>query len=159
MPDPARIRLLVLDVDGTMTDGRIFLDAEGREIKVFDVRDGAGLRRWMDAGGLVALVTGRSSAAVDRRAQELGIEHVRQGVREKGPVLEAIRRACGVAAEEVAAMGDDLPDLPMLERAAYAMAPADAVPEVRAACRFVTAAPGGRGAVREAVEHLLAARG
>ena len=153
--DPADIELLVLDVDGVLTDGRVVLDADGREIKRFSVRDGAGLKYWQRAGGQVAILSGRSSPAVVARAVELGITNVVQNAKQKLPAYEALLERLGMTDARTAVMGDDLPDLPLLRRAGYALAPADAVEDVRAAADYVTAAAGGEGAVREAIEMLL----
>lgn len=155
----ARIRLLCLDVDGVLTDGSILLDDQGHETKRFFVRDGTALRAWQRAGGVVAIITGRGGRAVERRARELGIDLVRTSVDRKGPVFESLLEELGMTAEEAAMVGDDLPDLPVLERCGYPVAVRDAVAEVRAAARFVTEQPGGRGAVREVVETLLEAQG
>lgn len=155
----ARIRLLVLDVDGVMTDGRLYLNGRGEEVKVFDVRDGYGLKRVRDAGIEVAVVTGRSSAAVERRARELGITEVHQGVGSKGPLLDELLRKRNLEPAAVCCVGDDLPDLPAFERAGLAVAVADAAVEVRDAAALITKRRGGRGAVREVCEFLLAARG
>lgn len=155
----AKIRLLVLDVDGVMTDGRIYLDGRGEEIKVFDVRDGYGLKRLMEAGVEVAIITGRSSGAVDRRAREIGIREVHQGVEQKGPLLDRlIRRRC-LDVESVCCVGDDIPDLPLLKRGGLGVAVADAAIEVRDAAAVITKRRGGRGAVREVCELILSARG
>ncbi len=153
------IRLLVLDVDGVMTDGRIYLDGRGEEIKVFDVKDGYGLSRLMRAGVEVAIITGRSSPAVARRAEELGINEVHQGVADKGALLDEILRKRGLDQAEVCCVGDDLPDLPLLNRAGLAVAVADAAAEVRAAATLITKSKGGRGAVREVCELILSAGG
>lgn len=154
----ARIRLLVLDVDGVLTDGRLFISASGEEFKVFHVRDGSGLVALQKAGVTVAIISGRDSAAVSRRAAELGIRHVQQGVADKAAALAALQRATGVAPGETACMGDDTPDLPMLQAAALAIAVADAHPAAKAAAHWVTTAGGGQGAVREACDLLLSAR-
>lgn len=159
MAVPADIRLLVLDVDGVMTDGGILLDPGGGEIKRFHVRDGTGLRLWMRLGRSVGLITGRRGGALEARARELEIGHVIQGSADKGAALDELLRRSGVDAGRTAALADDLPDLPVLRRVAYPMAVADAVEEVRAASLFVTSRPGGHGAVREAIEHLLHAQG
>lgn len=151
----ARVRLLVLDVDGVLTDGRIVYADDGTEVKRFHVRDGSGLKFWRDAGKRAAIVSGRSSAAVTRRAAELGVAPVLQAQGDKLPAFERVLAEVGVTAAEVCAVGDDLPDLPVLTRAGLAVAVADACPEVRAVADYVTAAPGGAGAVREAVEWLL----
>lgn len=155
----ARVRLLILDVDGVLTDGSITLDGDGAEWKTFHVRDGVGLRLWREAGHALAIITGRSSAAVARRAAELGIDVVRQGVGDKLAAAEEILRGFRLDWSETAAIGDDLPDLPVVTRAEVGFAVADACFELRAAATVVTGAPGGRGAVREAVERLLRARG
>ncbi|MCP4834421.1 MAG: HAD hydrolase family protein [Phycisphaera sp.] len=156
---PEGVKLLCLDVDGVLTDGSIFIDDQGVETKRFFVRDGTALRAWQRAGGVVAIITGRSGEAVRRRAAELGIDLVRSGVSRKGPVFEELLAELGLTPSEAAMVGDDLPDLPVLDRCGYPVAVQDAAPEVKAAARLVTKAPGGRGAVREVVEHLLVARG
>lgn len=157
--DARAVRLLVLDVDGVMTDGGIIIDDEGRETKVFHVRDGFGIRLWQRLGGEAAIITGRTSRVVAHRAAELRIRHVMQGVAEKSEALAALLARTGGTARETAAIGDDLNDLPLLAAVGYPLAVADAAPEVRRAARFVTSRPGGRGAVREAIEHLLVAQG
>lgn len=156
---PSDIRLLCLDVDGVLTDGSILIDDHGVETKRFFVRDGTALRAWQRAGGLVAIITGRGGEALQRRAAELGIDIVRTRVADKGPVFEALLSELGLTAREAAMVGDDLPDLPVLDRCGYPVAVHDAVSEVKSVARFVTSSPGGRGAVREVVEHLLQARG
>ena len=153
-----RIRLLVLDVDGVLTDGRLFLGATGEELKVFHVRDGAGLVAVQRAGIAVAIVSGRSSPAVERRAGELGIRLVRQGATDKAHEIETLAARLGAAREEIACVGDDTPDLPMMRRAALAIAVADAHAEVIEAADWVTTRKGGRGAVREICDLLLRAR-
>jgi YrbI family 3-deoxy-D-manno-octulosonate 8-phosphate phosphatase len=155
----ARVQLLLLDVDGVLTDGGVTWSNDGIEAKTFHIRDGLGLRLWQRAGGRVGLVTGRSSHVVQLRADELGIGIVRQGVDDKLEAAGAIVAACGLVWEETAFMGDDLPDLPVVRRAGVGIAVADACAEVRAAAPLVTDLPGGRGAVREAIERLLRARG
>ncbi|MCH2161159.1 MAG: HAD hydrolase family protein [Phycisphaerales bacterium] len=156
---PENVRLLCLDVDGVLTDGSIFIDANGTEIKRFFVRDGNGLRVWMNLGYEVAVITGRSGPAVQHRMNELGIRHLRAGVKDKGPVFDALLDELGVSAGETAMVGDDLPDLPILHRCGYPVAVHDAAAEVKASACLVTGAMGGKGAVREVVEHLLRARG
>jgi 3-deoxy-D-manno-octulosonate 8-phosphate phosphatase (KDO 8-P phosphatase) len=155
----AGIELLVLDVDGVLTDGRIAYTAEGTEIKSFHVRDGSALVFWQRLGKRVAIISGRTSRAVDVRAQELGVRHVWQGAGDKGAVFREAVSAAGLTAAQAAAVGDDLPDLPMLSGAELAVAVADACPEARAAAHYVTATPGGRGAVREVVELVLRHQG
>ena len=153
----AAIRLLVLDVDGVLTDGTILLGG-GEELKSFHVRDGLGLKRLMNAGVAVAVISGRESAAVTRRMAELGVPHVYQGVEDKLAVLGRLCSTLGIEAAEVAVVGDDLPDLPPMRAAGLAIAVADAQEEVRAAAHWVTRAAGGRGAAREVADGLLAAR-
>jgi 3-deoxy-D-manno-octulosonate 8-phosphate phosphatase (KDO 8-P phosphatase) len=150
-----RIRLLVLDVDGVLTDGRIYMSAAGEDIKVFHVRDGSGLVALQRAGVAVAIISGRDSAAVARRAAELGIRHVRQGVGDKAAALSLLMRELGIAAAETACVGDDTPDLPMLEAAGLAVAVADAHPALKPAAHWITPSPGGRGAVRDVCDLLL----
>jgi 3-deoxy-D-manno-octulosonate 8-phosphate phosphatase (KDO 8-P phosphatase) len=154
-----RVRLLVLDVDGVLTDGRLFFTDRGEELKVFHVRDGAGLVALHRAGIEVAIISGRESGAVVRRAAELRIRHVRQGVAHKGEALTALLAELHLADSDVACVGDDSPDVPMLERAALAVAVADAHSTARAVAHWTTTAPGGCGAVREVCDLLLIARG
>lgn len=155
MSDASRIQLLCLDVDGVLTDGGIFIDDHGVETKRFHVRDGTGLKMWMRMGGRAALITGRRGMAVRHRAEELGIPYVIQGSNDKLADFRALLEQLGLNASQAAMLGDDLPDLPIMRLCGYPMAVADAVPEVRAIARFVTVRPGGHGAAREAVEHLL----
>ncbi|HXV21939.1 MAG TPA: HAD-IIIA family hydrolase [Desulfuromonadales bacterium] len=150
-----RIRLLLLDVDGVLTDGRIIYDAQGVETKAFDVKDGHGLKLLQRAGVQVGIITGRQSEVVNIRARELGIDIVYQGAKDKLVPFEEILRNLHLAADEVAYMGDDLPDLPVLRRAGWAVAPADAVGEIKPFVHYVTRHPGGRGAVREVCDLLL----
>jgi 3-deoxy-D-manno-octulosonate 8-phosphate phosphatase (KDO 8-P phosphatase) len=153
-----RIRLLVLDVDGVLTDGRLYLSASGEEFKVFHVRDGSGIVALRRAGVEVAIISGRDCAAVVHRAGELGIRHVRQGVADKGEALDALLAELGLAAAEAACVGDDTPDAPMLQRAGLAIGVADAHPALLAAAHWVTKSAGGCGAVREVCDLLLSAR-
>jgi 3-deoxy-D-manno-octulosonate 8-phosphate phosphatase (KDO 8-P phosphatase) len=153
-----RIRLLVLDVDGVLTDGRIYMSPAGEELKVFHVRDGSGLVALQRAGVAVAIISGRESEAVSRRATELGIRHVRQGVADKATELAALLRELGVAPAETACVGDDTPDLPMLQAAGLAVAVADAHAALGPVVHWVTSAPGGVGAVREVCDLLISAR-
>lgn len=155
----AAIELLVLDVDGVLTDGLIVLDDQGVETKRFCVRDGAGISLWRSAGKRAAILSGRSAKVVDLRAQELGMAPVLQGVKRKGERLTELMAELGLQPRQVAFMGDDLPDLPALQRAGLSACPADAAPEVRASVHLITSAPGGRGAVRELVEVLLRHQG
>ncbi len=153
-----RIRLLVLDVDGVLTDGRIYMSAGGEDLKVFHVRDGSGLVALQRAGVNVAIISGRDSAAVTRRAAELGIAHVHQGVGDKAAVLSTLMATLGVTPAETACVGDDTPDLPMLENAGLAIAVADAHGALGPVVHWVTSAAGGRGAVREVCDLLISAR-
>ena len=154
----ARIRLLVLDVDGVLTDGVVVYGASGEETKRFHVRDGLAIQVARRAGVEIAVVSGRASAAVTRRMSELGVVEVHQGVADKESLLRALLARLGVKAAETAVMGDDLLDLPVMRIAGLAMAPADAVAEVRRASGWVSRSAGGHGAVREAIEFLLRSR-
>jgi 3-deoxy-D-manno-octulosonate 8-phosphate phosphatase (KDO 8-P phosphatase) len=157
-PRLSRVRLLVLDVDGVLTDGGLFVGAAGEETKRFHVHDGLALVAAREAGLQVAVLSSRASAAVTRRMAELGVSEVHQGVSDKASALDALRERLGLAAAEVAMMGDDLQDLPAMARAGVALAPANAVAEVKRAAHWVARRRGGEGAVREAVEMLLKAR-
>ena len=153
--DYAKLDTLVLDVDGVLTDGKIVLTPGGDEIKEFHVRDGAGIKYWQRVGHRLAIISGRSSPAVMRRAEELGVAAVRLNAKDKAPALEEILRELGVTPDRVAAVGDDLPDVPVLRRVAFPVAVADAVDEVRGLAAYVTQARGGYGAVREVIELIL----
>jgi YrbI family 3-deoxy-D-manno-octulosonate 8-phosphate phosphatase len=155
----AAVELLLLDVDGVLTDGGVTWNNEGIEQKTFHIRDGLGLRLWARAGLKVGIVTGRASRIVQLRAEELGIAIVRQGVEDKLATAAAILAECGVSWERTAFIGDDLPDLPVVMRCGLGVAVADACPELRAAARLVTTLRGGQGAVREFIERALRARG
>lgn len=155
----ARIELLLLDVDGVLTDGSVVYADGGAELKRFHVRDGSGLKLWQSAGKRAAIVSGRNSPAVTRRAAELGVAPVLQGRDDKLAAFEAVLAELGVRPEQVCAVGDDLPDLPVLRRCGLAVAVADACAEVRAVADYVTAVPGGRGAVRDAIEWVLKLQG
>jgi 3-deoxy-D-manno-octulosonate 8-phosphate phosphatase (KDO 8-P phosphatase) len=155
----AAIELLLLDVDGVLTDGSVIYADDGTELKRFHVRDGSGLKLWRLAGKRAAIVSGRKSVAVDRRAAELGVAPVIQGRDDKFAALAEVLAETGLRAGQVCAVGDDLPDVPLLRTCGLAVAVADACAEARAAADYVTATPGGRGAVREAVEWLLKLQG
>ena len=155
----AKVKLLVLDVDGVLTDGRIILSDRGEEIKHFNVKDGHGLRMLMQEGIEVALISGRKSAAAEFRARDLGISEVHLGVRDKAKVCADLIRERRLARSEVCCMGDDLPDLSLFEQSGVAVAVADAVPEIRAAAAFSTKNRGGKGAARELCEAILKAKG
>ena len=154
-----RIRVLILDVDGVLTDGRVTYLTGGIEAKTFHVRDGLGVQLMHAARMRVAILSGRESELVERRARELGIDPVLQGVDDKVAAFEKILKQVDVPETDAAYIGDDLPDVPIFKRAGLAMAVADAVPEVRAAAHVVLRAGGGQGAVREACEMILKARG
>lgn len=152
---PRSIRLLMLDVDGVLTDGSLFIGCDGRETKRFNVRDGLGIQMWMRLGLEIAIVSGRNSDATTARMAELGITRVEQGARDK---LASLKRLCdelGIDRDQVACMGDDLPDLPPMRKAGCAIAVGDGDERVRACADYVTKSPGGHGAVREAIEYLL----
>ncbi len=153
-----RIKLLILDVDGVMTDGRIIMNARGEEIKRFHVRDGYGIKCLLDAGIDVVIITGRKSKVVEFRAKELGIQEVYLGVKEKGSVCRELIERKNLIKDEVCCMGDDLPDLSMFIQAGVCIAVADAAAEVRNAASYVTEQRGGHGAVREVCELILKAQ-
>lgn len=152
-----RIRLLVLDVDGVLTDGSINISGNGELFKSFNVRDGLGIRLLQKIGVEVAILTGRTSTIVAERARELGIEHVLQGQRYKVPAYEDLLARLSISDNEVAYMGDDLPDAPLLSRAGLAATPADGNPELDVDWR--APAPGGHGAVRALAELIVKSRG
>jgi 3-deoxy-D-manno-octulosonate 8-phosphate phosphatase (KDO 8-P phosphatase) len=154
-----RVRLAIFDVDGILTDGTIFMGRAGEELKAFNIQDGLGMKLLAADGIELALLSGRKSAAVALRARELGIRHVLQGVAEKLAVYLRLLKKLGLAEEETAFMGDDLPDLPVLRRCGFAISVPDAPEIVRGHAHYVTEKAGGRGAVREACELLLRARG
>jgi 3-deoxy-D-manno-octulosonate 8-phosphate phosphatase (KDO 8-P phosphatase) len=153
-----KIELLLSDVDGVLNDGVIILDDEGAEIKQFHIRDGLGIKLWQHAGHRFGLVTGRASQILKMRAAELGIEIVRQGVADKWPAVCEILKECKLDPDRAAFIGDDLLDLPVLSRVGLALTVADAGDDVRRAAHFTTTRPGGRGAVREAIEMILKAQ-
>ena len=154
----AAIRLLVLDVDGVMTDGRLHYDAQGREAKVFHVHDGHGIKQAMRAGIEIAVISGRRSAAVKARLAELGIEHVRLGQETKSRAFTDLTTRLDIPPEACACMGDDEPDLPIMQAAGIGIAVANAHPTVRGQADWQTALGGGQGAVREVCDALIAAR-
>ena len=153
------IRVLLLDVDGVLTDGGLYFGAEGEVFKRFNTLDGHGLKMLQRAGITPAVVTGRGSAALRSRLAALGIVHARYDIDDKAPAAESILAELGVGWDQAAVMGDDWPDLPMLLRAALSLAPANAHPEVRSRADLVTRLGGGAGAVREVCALLLAASG
>lgn len=149
------IRCLVLDVDGVLTDGRLWYGIGAEPLRAFHIHDGLAIQCFQWTLGEVVILTAKRSEAVRMRAEELGIHHVIQGSRDKWADLERLLGELDLTPDQVAAMGDDLPDLPVLRRVGYPIAPANAASEVQAAARFITTRSGGHGAVREAVEHLL----
>ena len=153
------VRLLVLDVDGVLTDGRMVISERGDELKFFHTHDGMAVNLARLSGIKIALVTGEKSPIAQARGAKLGVEEVVLGARRKGEVLEGLMAKYGMPREATAFMGDDLIDIPALERAGLAVAPANAVPEVRATAHVVTRAAGGAGAVRECVEMIRRAQG
>jgi 3-deoxy-D-manno-octulosonate 8-phosphate phosphatase (KDO 8-P phosphatase) len=155
---PHAIRLLVLDVDGVLTDGRLYFGPRGEALKVFHVRDGNGMVQLRRTGVVVVVISGRRSPMVAVRCRELGVQHVYQGVRDKLAVLRRLCTRLKVPLTACAAVGDDLPDLPVLCAVGLSFAVADAHVEVRRAARFLTTLPGGQGAVREVCDELLARR-
>jgi 3-deoxy-D-manno-octulosonate 8-phosphate phosphatase (KDO 8-P phosphatase) len=151
--------MLILDVDGVMTDGGILMDSDGREMKKFNVRDGHGLVMIQRHGIQVAILTGRTSALVEHRARDLRISEVYQGALNKKEVFATILEKNRLAPEEIAYMGDDIVDIPVLKMVGFSAAVADALDVVKRSVDFVTVQPGGKGAVREVCEMLLMAQG
>lgn len=154
-----RVRLLLSDVDGVLTDGGIVFDNQGIETKRFHVRDGMGIRLWRKAGYRFGLITHRSSQIVKMRVAELGIEIVRQGIDNKLSAMHDVLRDLQLTPEQVCYLGDDLPDLPVIRAVGLGVAVADACAELRQASQYTTQLPGGQGAVRETIELLLKAQG
>ena len=154
----AELRLVAFDIDGVFTDGRFYLSDAGVESKAFNTQDGFGVRRLIDAGFEVAIISGRSSAATGKRMDELGVKHVILGTGDKGAAFDELITRLGIDAADCAYVGDDVPDLPLLEKVGYPIAVANAVEEVRDFCDYTTKAAGGYGAVREVCDLVLAAR-
>jgi 3-deoxy-D-manno-octulosonate 8-phosphate phosphatase (KDO 8-P phosphatase) len=154
----AAIRLLVLDVDGTMTDGRLYFGPRGEAFKVFHVRDGQGIKRLDAAGVQVAVISGRTSKMVSVRCRELGVEHVIQGAEDKVAAFEKLRKRLKIEASHSACVGDDAVDVPLMKVVKLAFAVADAHREAIRAAHVVTSLPGGQGAVREVCDYILEAR-
>jgi 3-deoxy-D-manno-octulosonate 8-phosphate phosphatase (KDO 8-P phosphatase) len=155
---PAEVTLVVLDVDGVLTDGRLWYGPDGESMKVFDVRDGLGIKNLIAAGIGVAVISGRRSGAVSARMRELGVSDVAQGVTDKARALTELLKRNAIAAKHVACLVDDTPDLGLMAAVGLPAAVADAHPEVLSAAAHVTRAAGGRGAVREFCDWLIAAR-
>ena len=153
------VRLAIFDIDGVMTDGTLYIGGQGEVYKAFNILDGHGVKMLQAAGVATAILSGRSSDAVVRRASELSIMHVVQGAADKLAAFDALSARLGVQPAECAFVGDDLPDLPVMKNCGFAVAVANAVDEVKASAHYVTRASGGRGAVREFCELVLRAQG
>ena len=154
----ARVRLLVLDVDGVLTDGRLFYGARGETLKVFHVRDGLGLKLLAGAGVTVAVISGRRSSMTARRCRELGVRHLVQGVEDKLAAFHRLRGRLGMSSSVCACVGDDVPDIPLMREVGLSFAVADAHEQARDAADVITRLSGGQGAVREVCDYLLEAR-
>lgn len=150
-----KIRLLIMDCDGVLTDGRLYFGPTGEELKVFHVRDGQGLVDWHAAGFKSGIISGRNSPIVEMRAKQLGVEFIFQGRKEKVSAFHELIAVAAVSAEETAFIGDDTPDAEVFPLVGLAVAVADAHHEVKAAAHYVTKADGGRGAVREIIDRIL----
>jgi 3-deoxy-D-manno-octulosonate 8-phosphate phosphatase (KDO 8-P phosphatase) len=153
------IQLLLLDVDGVLTDGGIIYDGSGLETKCFNVRDGHGIKMLQRHGIEIGIITGRTSIVVDIRAKELGIDLVYQGALKKLECYEDVKRKTGLADSQIAYMGDDIIDVPVLRRVGFSAVPGDGLPEVQNVAHYVTSCGGGRGAVREVCDLILKGRG
>ena len=150
-----KIKLILMDVDGVLTDGSILYSEKGDELKIFHVQDGLGIRMARMAGLKTGLITGRKSQLLQRRAAELKLDVVIQGALNKIPAYESVKKQLTLSDEEIAYIGDDILDLPVLKRVGFSIAPANARDEVKAICDYVTVAAGGQGAVREAIDKIL----
>ncbi|XSG85056.1 MAG: KdsC family phosphatase [Methylohalobius sp. ZOD2] len=155
----AAIELVIFDVDGVLTDGRLFFDHKGREYKAFHARDGHGLKLLRRSGVETAVISGRNSPSVAQRCDSLGIQHVYQGYEDKPPALEALTQATGIGVERMAYVGDDILDLPVMRRVHLAIAVADAHFVVKRHAHWITQTPGGHGAAREVCDLIMQARG
>jgi YrbI family 3-deoxy-D-manno-octulosonate 8-phosphate phosphatase len=155
----AAIALLLLDVDGVLTDGRLSYTDDGNEAKAFHVRDGSGIKLWQGSGKRVAIISGRNAMSVTRRAAELGIDIVKQGRHPKDDAYREVLAEAGVTPQQVCCVGDDLPDLPLMLASGLSIAVGDAAPEVKAIANHVVKVHGGHGAVREAIEWLMREQG
>ncbi|MDJ0709317.1 MAG: HAD hydrolase family protein [Woeseiaceae bacterium] len=152
------IRLVAFDIDGVFTDGRFYLSDDGVETKAFHTQDGYGVRRLLGAGIAVAVISGRNSGAVEKRMAELDVPYVELGCKDKVAALDKLAAVLGISASDCAYVGDDLPDLPLLEHVGFSVAVANAVPELHQRCDYVTTRPGGAGAVREVCDLFVEAR-
>jgi len=153
------IKLIVLDIDGCMTNGQITYDANGLETKSFNVKDGLGIVTWLKMGGEAVIITGRSSTIVENRAKELGIKYLFQGIKEKGKILSELMQQLHISKEEVAAIGDDLNDLPMFELAGTTFTPADGMEIIQNKATYVLNKKGGEGAIREMIDLIVLQNG
>lgn len=153
--DFSKIKMLVTDVDGVLTDGTVLINSDGSEGKRFSLLDGHGIKMWQRAGFETAIISGRASGATTVRAEQLKIQHVKQGATRKLPAFEAILEETGLSCEEVVYIGDDLLDLPLVRRAGFGVAVANAVDELKEHADYITTRQGGTGAVREVIEIIL----
>ncbi|WP_104748334.1 KdsC family phosphatase [Helicobacter cetorum] len=153
------IKLLLLDVDGTLTDGTLYFNEEMQEIKTFNVKDGLGMVLWQKLGKEIAIITGRTSVIVKKRAESLGIQHVFMGVKDKNIVVEQLKKDLKLSAKEIACVGDDYNDLGMFKACTLNFAPFDAHPIIKSKAHKVLQNLGGKGAVREAIDYLLKLEG
>jgi 3-deoxy-D-manno-octulosonate 8-phosphate phosphatase (KDO 8-P phosphatase) len=153
------LKLLILDVDGVLTDGKVIMDDAGRELKHFHVRDGHGLKMLMRSGVEVVFLTGRQSAVVEHRARDLGVREVHQGAKNKLEWYPEIVEKRGLSGDQVGYVGDDIVDVPFMKRVGFAVAVADAMEEVRRAAHYVATQKGGQGAVREVCDMILKIQG
>ncbi len=154
-----KIKLLLLDVDGVLTDGRLYYTSRGEEIKVFNVRDGLGIKLAQRAGIRVGVISGRKSEALINRLRELKVDEVHLGYNQKLPILEDVMKRLSLSLEEIAFLGDDYVDLPILRRVGFPMAVLDAPEEIKKHALYITKSRGGHGAVRDAIEFILKLRG
>ena len=152
------IKLVVLDVDGTLTDGGIYYDSQGNEMKMFNVKDGLGIKVALTAGLKIAILTGRKSPMVQRRAKELGITHLIEGVQQKYPTLLELAKSCEIDMKEICYIGDDWNDLQCMKNVGLRMCPSDAVKDIQQICDYTADNRGGYGAVRDCLEYLLKSR-
>ena len=154
-PDLAAIKMMILDVDGVLTDGTIIINADGSESKRFNLLDGHGIRMWHRAGLQTAIISGRETEATTIRAEQMSITHIFQGCQKKLPAFEKLLAQSRLSTDEVAYIGDDVLDIPIMRRVGFAVAVANAVDEAKSCCHYVTSLAGGNGAVREVIEYIL----
>ncbi|MCK4998033.1 MAG: HAD hydrolase family protein [Anaerohalosphaera sp.] len=157
--DFSNIKMLVTDVDGVLTDGTVIINCDGSESKKFNLLDGHGIKMWQRSGMKVAIISGRASDATTVRAKQLSIEYVKQGFTKKLPAFESLLKDVGMTSDEVVYIGDDLLDLPLVKRAGFGVAVANAVGELKESADYITHRPGGSGAVREVIELVLKGAG